>query len=312
MFTSLTGIRPAHIFPAALALLVLSLALAACDAAEAVDPAASQAAPSDLGVIVNEATADLHLSAEQSDAADAISRRYAPRFREPGTLWRVAGALHEALSDEQIERLQARQKRAFEEKLRQMQPGDLRERIEHRRSRIARALSRLLTEDQRAEVQTIRQETRAALAALAEQRRSGALTPEAFLEEAHAVREAARAEVDALLTDEQRAKVEAWRERRDEAQAVRIDVLGLTDDQQAALKALRTEQAVRMLTLADAFHNGDDVTRGDLRAALEEGRAARRAILTDDQQEIIALHRGLMHRARQRFEGEMPLSGKDD
>ena len=130
-------------------------------------------------------------------------------------------------------------------------------------------------------------------------------------------REAFHAEFETILTDEQKAKLEEHRaemeEHRAERQAKREarrgdheaareagrdamqDALGLTEEQIAAIDALRGEWS------ADA-----DESREERRAAHE---AAMEEILTDTQLEIVALHRALDSRLRIR---RMGAGGQDE
>lgn len=160
---------------------------------------------------------------------------------------------------------------------------------------------RLLTDEQKERAKQLREEYREQFQALREQREGGEMTPEAFRKEAKALREQARSDMRDLLTDEQKAKLKSWREqhaeRRQEAQAVRAEVLDLSADQQEALRQLREEQRAARRELFRQLRNGD---RGALRDAMNELRTQRRAqteaVLDDRQMEIIVLHRALVGR----------------
>jgi PleD family two-component response regulator len=128
--------------------------------------------------------------------------------------------------------------------------------------------------------------------ALHERLRSGEITPQEFRAQAQELREAVHAEIDPLLTDEQRAALDEHRAQREafmaQAKAVRIEVLGLTEAQIAELEALVEQRMSAPL--------------GD--ASIAERIAAHReavgAILSDTQMEIGSLYHALRAGAFQR------------
>ena len=84
-------------------------------------------------------------------------------------------------------------------------------------------------------------------------------------------------------------------DRRDAAQDAMADVLELTDEQQAALDAMRTESRTAMQALRQ--NNAADL-QAARQAMFEANQARVRQVLTPEQFEVHELHRALMSGAR--------------
>ena len=181
-------------------------------------------------------------------------------------------------------------------------------------------LGGILTEDQKTELEAIREgfraEVEALLTAVRNARQAG---DEAAAAEAHealkALHETIRAEIetwmDANLTQDQkdaleaaRAEREAEREARQAAErAVMEEVLGITSEQaDELLAAVETfREALRALDRSGDIQAAIEALRADLEVAVS-------AVLTDDASfEIWQIHQVLAHRAR-RFGGR-PAGG---
>ncbi|MEM1094762.1 MAG: Spy/CpxP family protein refolding chaperone [Bacteroidota bacterium] len=308
--------------------LVATVGLSACDSTNAALDTSGIDSPQ-LETMVNALADDLDLpEGTTQDLSDAVAARQDDQ-REPGFLWYVAADLQERLSDSQKADLFAKAEARREARRERMEAfrenrGDGERARRNRRG--ARqgggdALERLrenapitLTDEQKEAMQAVREQYAPQLKALREQVQAETLTREEAREQGKALREAMQAEIQAILTDEQKAALEAAREERQAKRAERkdqradrreatrnamIDALALTDEQQAAIAALRDEQKTERTATREQFRaareNGETIDRAALREQAREARTDHRTamadIFTDDQQEIIQIHR---------------------
>lgn len=164
-------------------------------------------------------------------------------------------------------------------------------------------LAESLTEEQKTALAEARQRLHEAMLDLQAQRRDGAITPEAFRAEMKRVFEEMRTEIEALLTDEQKAMLENRRGERRETFRGRVEMrreamaeaLGLTDAQAEALEALREKHREAVHALIEGLREDPSADPQALRTARSELREAQRKemaeVLTDEQIEIVRLHR---------------------
>ena len=118
------------------------------------------------------------------------------------------------------------------------------------------------------------------------------------------LREAMKAEIDALLTDDQKILVEqnqvdkkAKRQAyKDSSKAVKVDVLDMTSDQVATYELINEETRDASKTLFLQSKNGE-IDRESFRAALKNLFSSRNekleALFTAGQLEIIKIHKAL-------------------
>jgi hypothetical protein len=254
-------------------------------------------ADAELGSVLDELTQSLGLSEVQRAAIQELVARSADRANEPGAAWYAAAELQAILSSEQIAALDSR-----------LATARGRVRMEHgersatrdgsgERSRAgSRSSERMpggargyawldLTEEQQTQIQAVLESHRTEFQALREELRDSDLSRDEMRSRAEAVHEAIRAEIEPLLTQDQRDRLqerevgleerrtaalerrEAARQRGEAEHAAMVDALELTDTQIEQMKSLRQD-------------------RGAHREAFGE-------ILTDEQQEIVVLHRAL-------------------
>jgi len=293
-------------------ILGLTLVLAACDTSSNVSSPNDDAtaSPDASLAIVSEATSSAGLSSDQSDTVRSI---LTDLEREPGALWAASARIHDALGTEATVAL-AEDLRQTNVEARAERRHEIRRRADRRRApradrrgtadgRLDRMRSLLnLTEDQQATIDSLRAAYRAEMRSLRESI-DGRPSPEAR-DQFRSLRTEMRAEIEAVLTDEQRAQIQERREarqakrteRRDAMQSTRADALGLMGEQQAAFDALR----------ADVKAQRDAGERPD-RQALRD-RAAE--ILTDEQEAITALHHALAGTMRTRAMQGRPHSDR--
>ena len=228
-----------------------------------------------------------------------IIREYEGRLGEPGMAWYLAADLQAVLTSDQIAVIAA-----FQEELGRRVRDRMSEGFGHGMG-LGRVID--LTEEQRAAIGALREQYRPEFEAIREAIAAGTLDREGAREQIKSIREALHAELEAILTDEQKAALDKLKagiegrraefdDRREEREvageaerAAMRDALGLTAEQIAAIEALRGDWT------ADG-----DVSREERRAAHE---AAMEQILTEAQQEIVVLQRAVSSRLRIRRMG---------
>lgn len=244
-------------------------------------------ADADLGSAIGELTKSLGLSDEQVSAIQELAAQHEDQERAPGAAWYAAVGLQRILSSEQISTIDT-QLAAAPSRIRS-RPGarSFRGMSGHRDG-----YAQLnLTEEQQAQVRAVLESHRAEFQGLREEFRGTDVSRDEMRSRAEAVREAIRAEIEPLLTQEQRDRLlereagleerreaamknrQAARQRGEAEHAAMVDALGLTDAQIEQMESLRQD-------------------RGAHRDGFGE-------ILTDDQREVVTLHRALVaHRFR--------------
>jgi len=311
--TLLFADRPARSWLLAPRLILgLTLLLAACDTSSNVASPDDEAmaSPNENVALVSAAAASAGLTRDQSDIVRSILTDVE---REPGALWAASAQIHDALGTDATmalaEGLRAKIAEARAERREEMRRAPDRRRtlraarqenVRERRHRIRAALD--LTAEQQAAIDSLRAAHRAEMRSL---RASidGRPSPEAR-DAFRSLRTEMRTEIEAVLTDEQRALIQARREarqdkradRRDAMQSARAEALGLTDEQQAAFDALRADRRAQR----EAGKRPDRQVFRD--------RAAE--ILTDEQEAITALHHALAGTMRSRAMQGRPHSDR--
>ena len=288
--------------------------VAACDTAT---PEAQEEPIEDatLQSVAEALKSDLGLSAAQAQEITGVLAQH--EGEGVGALWYVAAELQERLTEEQKARLftrAAERREAFRARMADGAPGRLRGQRRMRRAgaflrgSMEGPLAELLTEEQKTALAEVRARGQEAVRALMDRKRDGALTPEAFREQMRSLFEGMKAEVAVLLTEEQKAALEARRAERREAFRARAgerleamaEALELTPEQEATLRELRETHRAALKALREEAKAGER-DREAIRAAVAEMRAAQRAemaeALTDRQEEIVRLHRILAVKA---------------
>lgn len=300
------------------------LVLAACDTGT---PANANLEDDNLNALVADLTESLDLSGTD---AQQLTKAFADHEgKDPGYLWHVAADLQATLTaDQKAKLLEGRQGRSrFGQGRRN---GEGRPDGGHGRARGPRMgdgqgrfgseggpLDDLLTEAQKEAIQTLRTSFRADMKALSAQRET--LEHEAFRAQMHTLRQTLRDEIQALLTAEQQATLEARHEEKAAARqarmeadrAVAAEVLGLTASQQTALEALRTAQQAARQARREQGRNGEgSVDREALQAQREAHQAALAEILDADQLETVQLHNALASKRHRGKRGGKGMHGQ--
>ena len=271
----------------------------------------------ELQDFAKELSSDLGLSESSASAVNDVLNRHGRKgkHREPGFLWKVAGELAVELSDEEKARL-------FEKMDEKEIPlfGSSKGKKGKKGKSYFSQIKKVLTDDQKVTFKAIKVAYKERFKAIHEQVKDGTLSKEDAKAQKDALREALKAEIDALLTDEQKAQLEqnkADRKEkrkayRDSTKAVKVAVLGMTTDQLTAFDAAHQEARDAAKALFEKSKNGD-IDKDTLREGLKNIFAAKNekmlGIFDDSQIEIIKIHKALSLR-KKKHKGKKGKKGK--
>ena len=230
----------------------------------------------ELQQLSSEISYDLGLTKSSTDALNGSLNRHGKRgkHREPGFLWKVAGEMSDQLNDEE--------KAILFEKIDQKEiplfgngKGN-RGKSGKKGRKNGSEIFRMLTDEQKALHRTITDSYKEQFKSLKSQVEDGSLSKDDAKVQMNTLKDAMRAELDAILTDEQRAQIEqnkAEREARREAykdssKMMMIDVLSLSDEQVVALDELMQEANAAAMALFEQSKNGE-IDRETLRTSLQ-------------------------------------------
>jgi len=180
-----------------------------------------------------------------------------------------------------------------------------------------------LTDEQQDALRAIHEDFRSKMKSLRDEHEAGAITDEELLSEIRSIHDAMRTELDAVLTEEQKAALEEFRREkeaefqafREEVNDVRDGVLGLTDDESEAFDAIMSDQLSAREVLFEQFQAGDlTITefQSEVEALNEARNEALEALLSETQYQIVQIHDALAvrmgkrgHHGRLRHHGGM-------
>jgi hypothetical protein len=274
-----------------LASLALLVVLAGCDGT-ASDPAGATAETAPPPAVAQALPGDLQLSTSQ---AASLSKRFgdADTLRA-GDLWRLAGELQATLSEEQIRRLTA------------VPPSrpSMQERRQMRRT-LRTMLRNELSDEQRTDLRALWTAHRETVSQLRAKFDAGTLSQAGYFDALKNQRQALRDDARAVLTADQRARLDTLREKgasfRTAHKEARQAVLNLTADQQAELRILLETTLLSVQQVVGDVRAGA-IARSEARDALqpirEEARSAAQTILSPQQWELVQVYRGLRATAR--------------
>ncbi len=170
-----------------------------------------------------------------------------------------------------------------------------------------RAILSLLTDEQKSTFDEIMTDFRTQMAAIHESAKAGAMTKEEAGEAIKSLHESLKKAIDNLLTDEQKAELEQIKEEREAkkkefaeaVKAAKIEALGLTDEQLAALEEARADTKTAIEALKAKVDSGE-MTRKEAGEAMKEIWKAQKEksaeILTKAQIEVMKIHSYLQMR----------------
>ena len=248
---------------------------------------------------------DLNLSDKSvRNLRSALGRhgRGGERDREPGFLWKLAAELQQTLTEEEKNNIYARLEEVKEKGKDRGKDAD--KGRGKKDGGALRVIYSVLTDDQKPQFDAIMEEFRTGMDAIFASIKAGKMTREEAKAEIESMEEAMKAAIDALLTDDQKAQLEQMRaDRKAEKKAymeavhqAKIEALGLTVDQIAAIETARAETKAAMEALK-AQVESEDLTKKEAREAakaiFEANKTTMDAIFTATQIEIIKIHKYL-------------------
>ena len=254
----------------------------------------------------SELSSDLGLSKSSTKSLNDVLNRHGRggKHREPGFLWKIAGELAVTLTDDEKARL-------FEKMDEKDIPlfGDNKKRgAKSKGGKKGKndfgGIVRVLTDDQKVTFKAIMVAYKEKFKAIHSQIKDGSLTKEDAGVEMKALREAMKAEIDFLLTDEQKTQLEQNKADReverqaykDSSKAVMVDVIGMTAEQVTAFDEANKEARNAAMALFEQAKNGDidkDTLREGLKNIFATKNEIMEALFNDDQLEIIKIHKAL-------------------
>lgn len=287
-----------------LPILILFLIVVGCD--NPVRENAVELDSTELQGFSSELASDLSLSKSSTKSLNDVLNRHGRggKHREPGFLWKIAGELAVTLTDEEKARL-------FEKMDEKDIPlfGDNKKRgAKSKGGKKGKndfgGIVRVLTDDQKVTFKAIMVAYKEKFKAIHSQIKDGSLTKEDAGVEMKALREAMKAEIDFLLTDEQKTQLEQNKADReverqaykDSSKAVMVDVIGMTAEQVTAFDEANKEARNAAMALFEQAKNGDidkDTLREGLKNIFATKNEIMEALFNDDQLEIIKIHKAL-------------------
>ena len=295
-------------------ILPISLLLIAVGCESPLRDSSSELDSAELQDFSSELASDLGLSKSSINAVNGVLNRHGSggKHREPGFLWKVAGELADKLSEEEKARLFEK----MEEKeiplfgsLKTLKGKKGKGSKGKKGSSYFDGIKKVLTDDQKVTFKAIKVAYKEKFKTIQGQVKDGTLSKEDAKAQKDALKEAMIAEIDALLTDEQKAQLEqnkADRKEkrkayRDSTKAVKVAVLGMTTDQLTAFDAAHQEARDAVKALFEKSKNGD-IDKDTLREGLKNIFAAKNekmlGIFDDSQIEIIKIHKALSLRKK--------------
>ena len=252
---------------------------------------------------------DVGLSKKSINALnDALNRhgKDGKHRRDPGFLWKVSAEMQGKLSNEEKERLFGWMDDnnvpylyggGMDAKARRGPGGD-------RGGMDLRAVFAVLDEAQRESLKSIMDSYKSQMEEVMKKAKDGTIDREAAKAELEALEATMRAEIEALLTDEQRQKLEDMQagmkqkmeEMRQAAHDAMVSALEMTPDQESGLETINNESGEAQRGLIEKAR-AEDMSREDLQDALKQLIADRNskieALFSDKQIEIIKIYTAL-------------------
>jgi len=248
---------------------------------------------------------DVGLSKKSINALnDALNRhgKDGKHRRDPGFLWKVSAEMQGKLSNEEKEKLFGWMDDnnvpylyggGMDAKARGGPGGD-------RGGMDLRSVFAVLDEAQRESLKSIMDSYKSQMEEVMKKAKDGTIDREAAKAELEALEATMRAEIEALLTDEQRQKLEDMRadmkqkmeEMRQVAHDAMVSALEMTSDQESGLEIINNESGEAQKALIEKA-KAEDMSREDLKDALKQLIADRNskieALFSERQIEIIKI-----------------------
>jgi len=252
---------------------------------------------------------DVGLSKKSINALNDALNRYGKdgkHRRDPAFLWKVAAEMQKKLTSEEKDRLLGWMDDnnvpylyggGMDAKARGGPGGD-------KSGMDLRAVFTVLDEAQRESLKSIMDSYKGQMDEVMKKAKDGTIDREAAKAELESLEAAMRAEIEALLTDEQRQKLEDMRAdmkqkmegMRQAAHDAMVSALEMTPDQGSGLETINNESGEAQKALIENA-KAEDMSREDLKDALKQLIADRNskieALFSDKQIEIIKIYTAL-------------------
>ncbi len=252
---------------------------------------------------------DVGLSKKSINALnDALNRhgKDGKHRRDPAFLWKVAAEMQKKLTSEEKDRLLGWMNDnnvpylyggGMDAKARGGPGGD-------KGGMDLRAVFTVLDEAQRESLKSIMDSYKGQMEEVMKKAKDGTIDREAAKAELEALEATMRAEIEALLTDEQRQKLEDMQadmkqkmeEMRQAAHDAMVSALEMTSDQESGLEIINNESGEAQKALIEKA-KAEDMSREDLKDALKQLIADRNskieALFSEKQIEIIKIYTAL-------------------
>ena len=247
------------------------------------------------------------------------------KHREPGFLWKVSAELQTSLSDDEKERLFGWMNDQLVPYLYGTSVADRGGKGpggEQRGGPDLKMIYSVLDDNQKLALRSISESYRAQMGAVMQKVKAGTLSRDDARVELEALETAMLAEIEALLTDEQKAKIDAMlAEMKQKMDAMRkaerdamVGALEMTSDQETSLDAINKESADAQKALMEKA-KAEKMNREDIKKSLQELIADRNskieALFSDKQVEIIKIYTALSMQYSKHCSGKRDGKDKD-
>jgi len=263
----------------------------------------------ELQQLSSELSYDLGLSKSSADALNNSLNRHGKRgkHREPGFLWKVSAEMSDQLTDDEkavlFEKMEEKDVSPFGSGKRKGGKSS------KKGKKQGAGIFKVLTEDQKIVYKAMMSSYKDKYKLLRSQVKDGAITKDDAKSQMRALKDAMQAEVDALLTDEQKAQIEQNKADRkakhavyrDSSKAVMVNVLSMTEDQVVAYDAAKQEAKDAASALFEQSKNGDidrETLRASLKSLFTERNDKLELIFDIKQMDIIKIHKALTMRMK--------------
>lgn len=252
----------------------------------------------------SELTSDLDLSKSSRTALNDVLNRHGHggQHREPGFLWKIAGELANTLTEEEKVRLFEKINETNIPLFGQQKMHGGKFKGGPKGKNTFDGIIQVLTDEQKSSFKEIMTSYREKFKAIHSQVKDGTLSKEDAHTKMQTLSDAMKTEIEALLTNEQKAQIEQnmsdqkvkMEAYHDSSKSVMVDVLGMNVDQVSSFEAINTEARDAAKALFEQAKNGD-LDREPLREALKNLFSVKNTklevLFTDGQFEIIKIHK---------------------
>ena len=247
------------------------------------------------------------------------------KHREPGFLWKVSAELQTSLSDDEKERLFGWMNDQLVPYLYGTSVADRGGKGpggNQRGGPDLKMIYSVLDDNQKLALRSIAESYRAQMGAVMQKVKAGTLSRDDARVELEALETAMLEEIEALLTDEQKAKIDAMlAEMKQKMDAMRkaerdamVGALEMTSDQETSLDAINKESADAQKALMEKA-KAEKMSREDIKKSLQQLIAARNskieALFSDTQVAIIKIYTALSMQYSKHCSGKRDGKDKD-